>query len=100
MNPIEYLKNTLGLARAAELYGGSFFQNSANPSGVIQLEGDLDEDEVRDLAQSWKQAHQGIGQANLPAVLTGGAKFNPISITPEDAQFLEVASSPRRKSRG
>ena len=88
LNPIEYLRNTLGLARAADLYGGSFFQNSANPSGVIKVDGDLDEEETLALALAWKQSHQGLGAANMPAVLTGGADFKPISISPEDAQFL------------
>jgi HK97 family phage portal protein len=89
LNPIEYLRNTLGLARAAEMYGGSFFANSALPGGVIEVEGDLDPDETLALAVAWKSMHQGIVQANLPAVLTGGAKFNAITITPDDAQFLQ-----------
>jgi len=89
LNPIEYLRHILGLARAQDLYGASYFANSANPSGVIQVPGDLDPEETRALAQGWMQAHQGIGNANLPAVLTGDAKFNPITITPEDSQFLE-----------
>ena len=89
LNPIEYLKNTIGLARAADMYGGAFFQNSALPSGVIEVPEGLDPEETLELARSWMQAHQGIGQAHLPAVLTGGAKFNAISITPDDAQFLQ-----------
>lgn len=89
MNPIEMLRNSLGLARAQDLYGASFFQNSAFPSGVITVEEDLGEDETLDLLRGWQQAHQGIGQANLPAVLTGGAEFHALSIAPEDAQFLE-----------
>ncbi len=88
LNPIEYLRNAIGLARAADLYGGSFFQNSAMPSGVIEVADELDEDETLSLGRAWMQMHQGIGQANLPAVLTGGATFKPISITPEDSQFL------------
>lgn len=89
LNPIEYLRNAFGLARAEDLYGASYFQNSANPGGVIEIEDDLDDDETLAMAKTWMQAHQGIGNANLPAVLTGGATFKPITITPEDSQFLE-----------
>lgn len=89
MNPIEMLRNTLGLARAQDLYGGSFFQNSANPSGVLTVEHDLSEEETLNLLRAWMQAHQGVGQANLPAVLTGGVQWHQLSIAPEDAQFLE-----------
>jgi phage portal protein BeeE len=61
LNPIEYLRNTIGLARAADLYGGAFFQNSARPDVVLKAKGDLDEDDVLALARQWKAAHQGIG---------------------------------------
>jgi HK97 family phage portal protein len=90
LNPIEYLRATWGLARAMDMYGNAFFQNSALPSGAIEVEGDLDDEETLALAKAWMQMHQGIGAAHLPAVLTGGAKFNPITITPEDAQFLQT----------
>jgi HK97 family phage portal protein len=92
LNPIEHLRVTLGLAIAQERYGASYFRNSANPSGTIEVEEDLGDDEALALARQWMQAHQGVDQANLPAVLTGGAKFNPISITPQDSQFLESRS--------
>jgi HK97 family phage portal protein len=89
LNPIEYLRHTLGLARAQDLYGAAYFQNSANPGGQIVVPDDLDPEETLGLAKAWLAAHQGIGQSNIPAVLTGGAEFKPISITPEDSQFLE-----------
>jgi HK97 family phage portal protein len=91
LNPIEYLRIVLGGARASDLYGNSFFQNSARADVVIEVEEDLDEAEALALAKAWKAAHQGLGRANLPAVLTGGAKLSdPITVSPQDAQFLET----------
>ena len=89
LNPVEYMRQGWSLAAAAEKYGGQFFANSANPSGIISTEEDLGEDEVRAMAQSWKEAHGGLGNALYPAILTGGAKWQQISITPDDAQFLQ-----------
>lgn len=89
LNPIAYMRHLFGLARAAELYGGQFFGNSAWPGGYISVEDDLDEDETVKLARSWMGAHQGLDRAHLPGVLTGGAKFEPITIVPEDAQFIQ-----------
>ena len=89
LNPIEYLKNTLGLARAADMYGASFFQNSAHPAGYISVPGELDEDEVRDMQMAWNAEHQGIGQSNRVGVLTGDAKWNQIQLKPEDMQFIQ-----------
>jgi HK97 family phage portal protein len=91
LNPIEYLRNVLGGARAQDLYGNSFFQNSARADVVIEVPEDLSEEETLALAKAWKAAHQGLGQANLPGVLTGGAKLSdPITVNPQDAQFLET----------
>jgi HK97 family phage portal protein len=89
LNPIEYMRNVLGVARAQDLYGGAFFSNSARPDGVITLEGDYDPDEAVAVKNSWLEAHQGINASHLPAVLTGGATFKPITVNASDAQFLE-----------
>lgn len=89
MNPIEELRVTLGLARAAEEYGASFFANSAVPLGVLETEEDLTPEATLRLARAWIQAHQGINKALLPAVLTGGVKFHETAFNFEDMQFIE-----------
>jgi HK97 family phage portal protein len=89
LSPIDVLKTTFGLAVAQDKYGESYFRNSANPMGAIEVPGSLGPDETKAMLRSWLSSHQGVNRANLPAVLTDGAKFNPISITPEDSQFLE-----------
>jgi HK97 family phage portal protein len=89
LSPIEYLRNTIGLARAQDLASGAFFANSARPDGVIQLEGDLDDDETQKMMAAWLAAHQGINRMGLPAILTGGATWKPITMSAKDAQFLE-----------
>jgi len=90
LNPIEIFRNSFGLARAADLSAGSFYANSSRPDGVLKVNGDLDEDEARLLAQKWMQSHQGIGNQFMPAVLTGDVEWQQISIAPKDAQFLET----------
>jgi HK97 family phage portal protein len=89
LNPIAALRNTFGLARAQDLHGSSVFGNSALPLGAIEVEDDLDPADAVALARAWTAAHGGVNRAGLPAVLTGGAKFNAISISLEDLQFLE-----------
>jgi HK97 family phage portal protein len=58
--------------------------------GVIEVPGMLDTVETRKMLRGWLAAHQGINQANLPAILTEGAAFKPITISPEDSQLLEA----------
>lgn len=87
-SPIAIAKNAIGLSIAAEEYGSSFFSNSGTPSGVLEHPGVLKEPEkVRD---AWNKAYGGSGNAHKVAVLEEGMKFNPISINPQEAQFLET----------
>jgi HK97 family phage portal protein len=89
LSPIECMRNIIGGARAGDMYANAFFQNSATPSGVIELADSYDEGEAKALKQEWMGMHGGVGMSNSPAVLTEGAHFVPISITPDQAQFLE-----------
>lgn len=87
-SPIAMAKNAIGLSIAAEEYGSSFFSNSGTPSGVLEHPGVLKEPEkVRD---AWNDAYGGSRNAHKVAVLEEGMKFNPISINPQEAQFLET----------
>src|SRR6185312_1353360 len=90
LNPVEYQRQSWGLTAAAEKYGSQWFANSANPSGVVQYPGDLSEEETLEMARAWRQAHGGLGNAQLPAILTGGATWQAIQVSPEDAQFLST----------
>ncbi len=90
MNPIEYARTGFSLALATDRYAADFFQNSAIPSGVIEIEDDLNQTQTRELAEAWRASHQGLGKSHMPAVLTGGAKWATVSIAPDDAQFLQT----------
>ena len=95
MNPVEYMRLSWGLASAAEKYGANTFANSAVAQGFISVDGDMTEDETLEFARAWMQNHQGPAKAGLPGVLTGGAKWNTISMTLEDAQFLATRAFQR-----
>ena len=89
LNPVEYCRNTFGFAFAADRWGGSFMANGAMPLGVLNVKGTLTDEETARMAQAWNGAHQGIGSAHLPAILTGDTTYQQVSMKPEDVQFLE-----------
>jgi HK97 family phage portal protein len=97
LNPVEYMRGSWALAAATERYGGQFFANSANPSGVITVEEDLTSEETLELARDWRMQHGGIANAQYPAVLTGGAQWHQIAINPDDAQFLQTRDFQRHE---
>ena len=87
-SPIAMAKNAIGMAIACEEYGSKFFANGAQPSGVLEHPGTVkDPEKVR---ESWHKAFGGSANANKTAVLEEGMKYTPISIAPEQAQFLET----------
>jgi HK97 family phage portal protein len=87
-SPIAMAKNAVGLAIAAEEYGAKFFANGAAPGGVLEHPGTIkDPQKVKD---SWNSAYQGSGNAHRVAVLEEGMKYQPIGVSPEQAQFLET----------
>lgn len=87
-SPIAMAKNSIGMAIACEEYGAKFFAHGAAPSGVLEHPGVLkDPSKLRD---SWQATFGGSANSGKVAVLEEGVKYTPISIDPQQAQFLET----------
>ena len=87
-SPIAMAKNAIGMAISCEEFGAKFFANGAAPSGVLEHPGTLkDPSRVR---ESWQATFGGSNNAQKVAVLEEGMKYTPISISPDQAQFLET----------
>lgn len=87
-SPIAMAKNAVGLAIATEEYGAKFFANGAAPGGVLEHPGTIKDPQK--VKESWNSAYQGSTNAHRVAVLEEGMKYQPIGISPEQAQFLET----------
>ncbi|MCR4704624.1 MAG: phage portal protein [Lachnospiraceae bacterium] len=87
-SPIAMAKNAIGLAIATEEYGARFFANGATPGGILEYPGVIkDPEKVR---ESWNRGFSGSQNAGKVAILEQGMKYTPITISPEQAQFLET----------
>ena len=87
-SPIAMAKNAIGMGLACDEYGASFYQNGAQPGGVLEHPGVVkDPKRVR---ESWNAIYQGSANAHRIAVLEEGMAYKPISISPEQAQFLQA----------
>lgn len=87
-SPIAMAKNAIGLAMATEEYGAKFFANGAAPGGVLEHPGTIKDPQK--VKESWNMAYQGSANSHRVAVLEEGMKYQPIGISPEQAQFLET----------
>lgn len=88
LSVIEYCRQTIGVGMASQQFGAEFFGQGAHLSGVLSYPGALSVDAARVLLNSWTSAHQGLSNAHQPGVITEGATWTPISIPPDQAQFI------------
>jgi HK97 family phage portal protein len=87
LSPIGHARQAIGLGVAAEKYAAKFFGESAIPSGVLTSDQDIKQDRAEQLKARWRQSHGGNRDI---AVLGNGARFQAVTIAPEEAQFLET----------
>lgn len=93
LNPIDVAQQAIGLGLATEEFGARFFGQGQTLSGVIQLpaaEPSKSQAYIDLIKANWDKGHGGVKRSHLPGVLAGGAEWKPISISPENAQFLET----------
>ena len=90
ISPIQAAREGIGLALAAEEYGARLFGQGSLATGILTTEQRLDQGQADAMKERWK-AGGGIGldSAHDIRVLGSGAKFQQLTIPPEDAQFIE-----------
>lgn len=86
-SPIAMAKNAIGMAIATEEYGAAFFANGATPSGILTHPGVIKNPEA--IRESWSKGFGGRNSHKV-AILEEGMNYTPISIAPNEAQFLET----------
>ena len=92
LSAIRMARESLGLALAAEEFGGKFFANGSLSTGILQTDSRLTQDQADRLYAKWKEKRAGLGNAFDTIVLDSGLKYSQLTIPPEDAQFLETRS--------
>lgn len=92
LSPIRYAANVLGIALAAEETAARWFGNGMRPTGVLQMQGVLNEKNREDMRKNIVDKFSGVANSGKVMVLEGGMTYNAISIPPEDAQLLQTRS--------
>jgi HK97 family phage portal protein len=89
LSTLQYARESLGIAIAADRAAGSMFANGVRPSGALKFKEFLDADN-RAIARG-DMTDQFVGAANVgrPFILEGGADWQSISINADDAQLLQ-----------
>ena len=87
MGAIKYARHTLGTSHALERHAGRTFANGAKPGAVFQHPKELS-DEAHERLQAELNEFTGDG-AGGTMILEDGLTWHQVSLSNEDAQFLE-----------
>lgn len=90
VNVIAYAGQSLGWARAAQLFGASFFGNGMNPAGIVTNKKPLKEDGLKRQKAQFEQLYKGPNNANRTAFLDNDAEWKPIGFNARDSQLIDV----------
>jgi len=93
LGPVSSIMTDIGTERLASSWTSSFFENSAEPGGLIQMrEGAaaMDDAQFDTFVTRWQQQHRGAANAHRVAVLEGGMEWVDRKITQRDMQLDQL----------
>lgn len=96
-SPVSLARQAIGVALAAESYGANYWRNASRPSGVLSTDKELSTEAVQRMRESWESRMRGVSSAGAVAVLEQGLKYQAISMSPADSQYLEGRSYQREE---
>ena len=88
LSPIDQCAKALNWGVSLEEFGSTFFSNGAKPSSILQTDRALSDTALQRLKTSFNNNYGKLKNSNSTIVLEEGLTFKPISISPEQAQFL------------
>jgi HK97 family phage portal protein len=96
ISPILECKLLLGGQIAAEKMGSRLFANNATPSGILTMPATMKvkPEDKQKMRADWESQQLGVNQHRIN-ILDQGAVFTPLSITNQEAQFLETRQMQR-----
>jgi HK97 family phage portal protein len=103
LSPIEPVLKSIATHNEAAAYNKSLLQNQAKPSGLLIYEGVeggdniLQDKQYKRLQQEIEAKFTGTHNAGKPMLLEGGFKWQSLSMTQEELEFLESKNSVARE---
>lgn len=90
MHVVDIMRDALGVGMAAQQFGGRFFGQGSNAGGLLMVPGHFSDEKIRNTMDAWQKMTQGLQKAHKVALLQDGVKFQQLTITNDQAQFLQT----------
>ena len=95
VSPLQAATEAVNVHQAIHESQDKTFQQGAEPSLIIQAEGEVDEARKERISQQLNAKYQGPGNAGKSLLLEGGLKANPWRVNPKEMNYLESAGMNR-----
>lgn len=90
---VDTFAGVLGTALANQSFIESFYGRGAFISGVVSVDGKLNDEAYKRMVSSWQSAYAGSANAGKTAILEQGAKYSRVGLTPTDAGYTDTKKS-------
>ena len=90
INVIQYAAQSLGWARAAQLFGATFFGNGLNPAGVVSFKKPLKPGGLQKQREEFDALYRGPGRAHRTAFIDNEATWTQLSFSARESQLIDV----------
>ena len=87
---VDEMRETLGLTQALTEWSASFFGNGSHAAGIIEVPGEMTQEQAKGVQDAWEEGHKGLRKAHRPGILAGGAKWQQTSVDPDKAQAIQA----------
>jgi len=88
-SPINVAAESIAGGLATQKFGNKFYANGANQTGILMHPHQLSAKAQENLKSSFDKKTKGLDNAGGTMILEEGLKYQPITIPPEQAQFLQ-----------
>lgn len=91
VSTLTHARQTIGIATDSEQYAAGFFKGGGSTAGTLTIEGTrLNQEQKEQNYAEWeRRTNPETGHPNGVVILEGHMKYQPITVNPKDAQFIE-----------
>ncbi|MFA7585430.1 MAG: phage portal protein [Novosphingobium sp.] len=89
-SPVQQCREAIALAMLLEKHAARLFSSAARPGGVIEFPEKMDAASFQLFRDAWRETFDNSDGAGKTAILWSGGKFNALTFSSVDAQFLET----------
>lgn len=90
LNPVAAAREAIGMGLALQENGANLFGQGTRPSGIVSHDGNPTKEQRDQFIETLRKSNEGVGNSGKNIITWGGWKWQAMSFTPEDAQFLET----------